>query len=96
MTLLPVPSNVRESSGSEISGVLGQRKCNSFKLLASKVCHLAGFNLALEPSGSAAVTGSQTNKPARGRGGVSRACWGISSAQTVKEEKRNFSLFLPT
>lgn len=52
MTLLPVPPSVRESGGSEISGVLGQRKCNSFNLLASKVCHLAGFNLALEPSGS--------------------------------------------
>lgn len=52
VTLLPVPLNVRESSGSKISGVLGQRKCNSFNLLASKVCHLAGFNLALEPSGS--------------------------------------------
>lgn len=52
VTLLPVPPNVRESSGSEISGVLGQRKCNSFNLLASKVCHLVGFNLVLELSGS--------------------------------------------
>ena len=45
---------VREDSRSEISGV-GQRKCNSLhslNSLASKVCHLAGFNLALEPSGS--------------------------------------------
>lgn len=45
-------SGVREGSGSEISGALGQGKCNSlneFNSLVWKVCHLVGFNLALEP-----------------------------------------------
>lgn len=45
---------VYEDSRSEISGV-GQRKCNSLhsiNSLVSKVCHLVGFNVALELSGS--------------------------------------------
>lgn len=48
-------AGVYEGSRSEISGALGQRKCNSlhsFNSLVSKVCHLVGFNLALELSGS--------------------------------------------
>lgn len=47
-------AGVYEESRSEISGV-GQRKCNSlnsFNSLVSKVCHLVGFNLHLELSGS--------------------------------------------
>lgn len=40
---------------SKISGVVGQRKCNSlnwFNFLQLKVCHLVGFNLDLDLSGS--------------------------------------------
>lgn len=48
-------AGVYESGRSEISGAVGQRKCNSphsFNSLVSKVCHLVGFNLAPELSGS--------------------------------------------
>lgn len=95
VTLLP--PRVRESSGSEISGLVGQRKCNSFNLLASKVCHLVGFDLVLEPSGSTRGPWLEVAQTSLQGGGVGMGVGGgvgtISTVETVKREKHSFSVF---